>query len=50
MFHKSVVCAAALCSAASLAWAETLLERGRYLMGSVVACGNCHTPRGPTGS
>ena len=28
--------------------AETLLERGIYLMQSVVACGNCHTaPDGP---
>ena len=24
--------------------AETLLERGKYLMNGVVACGNCHTP------
>ncbi len=24
--------------------AETLLERGRYLERSIVACGNCHTP------
>ena len=29
--------------------AETLLERGEYLMKSVVACGNCHTPLGPQG-
>jgi mono/diheme cytochrome c family protein len=28
---------------------ETPLERGTYLMGSIVACGNCHTPRGPDG-
>lgn len=40
----------------ALAWAatashaaETMLERGRYLMGSIVACGNCHTPQGPNG-
>ena len=26
-----------------------LLERGRYLMQSIVACGNCHTPQGPQG-
>ena len=26
------------------------LERGRYLMNSVAACGNCHTPRGPDGA
>jgi mono/diheme cytochrome c family protein len=34
---------------ASLARAETPLERGTYLMHSVVACGNCHTPKGPSG-
>ncbi len=45
----------ALALAASLLWlsaavhAETPLERGRYLMNSIVACGNCHTPQGPNG-
>ncbi|MBS29186.1 MAG: cytochrome C [Alphaproteobacteria bacterium] len=34
---------------ASAASAETLLERGTYLMESIVACGNCHTPKGPNG-
>jgi mono/diheme cytochrome c family protein len=29
--------------------AETPLERGKYLMSSIVACGNCHTPKGPDG-
>ena len=29
--------------------AETLLERGTYLMNSIVACGNCHTPQTPNG-
>ncbi|MFQ5912725.1 MAG: c-type cytochrome [Nitrospinota bacterium] len=29
--------------------AETLLERGTYLMKGPVACGNCHTPKGPKG-
>lgn len=28
---------------APTAMAETLLERGAYLMNSIVACGNCHT-------
>jgi mono/diheme cytochrome c family protein len=28
---------------------ETPLERGTYLMRSIVACGNCHTPQGPDG-
>lgn len=35
--------------AAASAQAESRLERGRYLMQSVVACGNCHTPQGPNG-
>ncbi|MGE0734988.1 MAG: c-type cytochrome [Alphaproteobacteria bacterium] len=33
----------------STAGAETLLQRGTYLMNSIVACGNCHTPMGPKG-
>ena len=33
----------------SAAGAETLLERGTYLMNGIVACGNCHTPQGPDG-
>ena len=33
----------------TVATAETLLERGTYLMQSIVACGNCHTPKGPNG-
>lgn len=35
--------------AGSAAIAETLLERGAYLARSIVACGNCHTPKGPDG-
>lgn len=35
--------------ATTSASAETLLERGTYLMQSIVACGNCHTPKGPNG-
>jgi mono/diheme cytochrome c family protein len=29
--------------------AATALERGRYLVEGIVACGNCHTPQGPDG-
>ncbi|MES2946760.1 MAG: c-type cytochrome [Pseudomonadota bacterium] len=32
-----------------LAQKTELLERGKYLMSSVVACGNCHIPRGDKG-
>lgn len=34
----------------SVGRAETPLECGTYLMESIVACGNCHTPKGPDGS
>jgi len=43
------VLAASNVAAAGSAAAETLLERGTYLMRSIVACGNCHTPKGPEG-
>lgn len=38
-----------LSTGATRAQAETLLERGRYLVRSIAACGNCHTPQGPNG-
>lgn len=31
------------------ACAETLVERGDYLVNSIMACDNCHTPRVPAG-
>lgn len=34
---------------ASSAAAETAVERGRYLVNGIAACGNCHTPQGPGG-
>lgn len=36
-------------SAITPAGAETPVERGRYLVETIAACGNCHTPRGPGG-
>jgi mono/diheme cytochrome c family protein len=29
--------------------ADAIVDRGAYLMNSIVACGNCHTPKGPDG-
>jgi mono/diheme cytochrome c family protein len=29
--------------------ADSQLNRGRYLVHGIVACGNCHTPKGPDG-
>ena len=45
----AAIAATLLALAAGTAVAQTQLERGRYLMGSIVACGNCHTPQGPNG-
>jgi mono/diheme cytochrome c family protein len=41
--------AAALAATVSAAAAETLVERGGYLVNAVMACDGCHTPRGPGG-
>ena len=35
--------------AASAAGAQTLVERGAYLINTVMACNSCHTPFGPNG-
>ncbi len=45
----AAVLSASVTFGSSSASAETLLERGTYLMESIVACGNCHTPQGPNG-
>ncbi|HMA13543.1 MAG TPA: c-type cytochrome, partial [Kiloniellaceae bacterium] len=49
--RAAAACAIALtfALATAAARAETLLERGTYLMQGIVACGNCHTPKGPDG-
>jgi mono/diheme cytochrome c family protein len=41
-----------LCVLAGTVWpasAQSSVERGRYLVETVGACGNCHTPKGPDG-
>ncbi|NKB50521.1 MAG: c-type cytochrome [Alphaproteobacteria bacterium] len=51
MENRIAACFAAVMflTMSSAAVAETPLERGTYLMQSIVACGNCHTPKGPNG-
>ena len=44
-----VLIAGVMLASTVAAQAESRLERGRYLMQSIVACGNCHTPQGPNG-
>lgn len=48
-FITSALAGAALLALHGMAIAETPLDRGTYLMQSIVACGNCHTPKGPNG-
>jgi mono/diheme cytochrome c family protein len=50
MTRRGLLCAIALAVQASLANAETPVERGSYLVNSIMTCGNCHTPRGPGGA
>jgi len=33
--------------AVGAAWAETPVERGSYLVNTILTCGNCHSPKGP---
>src|SRR5579862_4821787 len=48
-------CAAVIINVATMAMSNPVmagdspLARGTYLMNSIVACGNCHTPKGPDG-
>ena len=41
--------AAILVSLPLMAQAQTQVERGNYLVNSIMGCGNCHTPMGPNG-
>jgi len=36
-----------VCVMAATANAETQLERGSYLVNTIMTCGNCHSPKGP---
>jgi mono/diheme cytochrome c family protein len=49
MLRHGLTLCLALSASTLAASAETPLERGTYLMNSIVACGNCHTPRTPQG-
>lgn len=46
----SLVMLAVLTVMAGNAVAETLVERGSYLVNTILACGNCHTPKNATGA
>ena len=45
MLKLSALYAGALVALIAAASAETLLERGSYLVNAVMGCDGCHTPR-----
>ncbi len=45
----ALTCFAAMFALTGSAGAETLLERGSYLVNTILACGNCHTPKAADG-
>lgn len=49
MIRHSMIALGALLTTMATASAQTPLERGKYLMDSIVACGNCHTQQTPQG-
>jgi mono/diheme cytochrome c family protein len=49
MLRLGIFVSAVMLAGIGVASAQTPLERGKYLMNSIVACGNCHTPQTPQG-
>jgi mono/diheme cytochrome c family protein len=49
MFRIGIACGALLLAAAGGASAEPSTERGSYLVNTIMACGNCHSPRDADG-
>jgi mono/diheme cytochrome c family protein len=45
MLRTGIAAGALLLAASHCATAETPIERGAYLVNTIMACGNCHTPR-----
>jgi mono/diheme cytochrome c family protein len=47
---RLVIALAVLAAATAVADAQTdLVKRGDYLVNGILTCGNCHSPKGPTG-
>jgi mono/diheme cytochrome c family protein len=49
MFRIGTACCVWLLAAVGGALAESPAERGDYLVNTIMACGNCHSPRGADG-
>jgi hypothetical protein len=50
LIASSAIVVLAVAARGGPATAETLLERGSYLVNAVMACDSCHTPRRPDGA
>jgi mono/diheme cytochrome c family protein len=49
MLRTSIAAGALLLAVTHAAFAETPVERGAYLVNTIMACGNCHSPRDADG-
>src|ERR1700687_6230629 len=49
MFPIGIACGAVLLATCGSASADSPAERGDYLVNTIMACGNCHTPRDAAG-
>src|ERR1043165_7545091 len=47
MMLRWIMTLAAVASAARPATAQSAVERGNYLVNTIMTCGNCHSPKGP---
>jgi mono/diheme cytochrome c family protein len=50
MLIRGSVLVAALLATAAAALAQTPVERGKYLVNTILTCQNCHTPKGERGA
>ena len=49
MFRIVIICCVVLFASLGSAIAQSPAERGNYLVNTILACGNCHTPRDASG-
>jgi mono/diheme cytochrome c family protein len=47
MIRLATICFAVLAATMGGASAQSPVERGSYLVNTIMTCGNCHTPKGP---
>ena len=50
MIARGLIFAAALLASAGTAFAQAPVERGKYLVNTILTCQNCHTPKGERGA